>query len=155
MSCGGRTAGALVEALPPSRERVAAGVRGGECTADDGGEGLGEASTDVPPEVINFLVDAAEVEGTCSRRNVVSSRTHDHGISHRMDIVEVRRCMCLLVILAASPGGRAAQTHDVACATTGCYHCSVACCVAVPTLAAHPDSDRRAVVDPVGPAACL
>lgn len=136
MSCGGRTAGALVAALPPSRERVAAGVRGGECTADDGGEGLGEASTDVPPEVTNLLEGVAEPEGTCSRRNTVSFLTHDHVISRKMGS-RGRLSVCLLVILAANPGGRAVQKHDAACATTGYYHCSVADCVAVPTPAAY------------------
>lgn len=44
ISCGGRTWGALVGPLPPSRERVAAGVNGGECTAEAGGEVRGVPS---------------------------------------------------------------------------------------------------------------
>ena len=78
ISPGGRTAGALVGALPPSRERLAAGVSGGECTADVGGDGLGVASTD--PEA-NRREGVAEPEGTCLRRRAVSFLSHDHVIA--------------------------------------------------------------------------
>lgn len=48
-----------------SRDREAEGVRGGEWTAEAGGDGRGEGAAE-PAGMTGLLVERAEPEGTCS-----------------------------------------------------------------------------------------